>query len=449
MSGYKDISEGVLTKKLSKLSSASTHERKLTKKAPELLPSKYFRQELEREVLRSDRTGLPLTVLVFDVHNSFRHPKGKERELGRLGKVVSDCARRIDSKGWYADNDGLRVSLLLHHTRPQNSHRVINEVRRRFREVTADKEIAAPIDITCEMFAYACDKENGQVKQGKWQRMDSDKAKGDALLKCVAPGVTPFTKGEHAFYAPTGPGGVPIAPLSQPAESLLSQPLPLWKRTLDICGVLFGLIVLSPLLIFIGLAIKLTSPGPIFYKQQRVGYQGKLFTFWKFRSMRVSHDSSKHKEHLKQLIRSDEEENMNGTEPKMNKLDNVNPDITFIGRILRKSSLDELPQLINVLKGEMSMVGPRPCLPYELEEYRRWNKRRFDIIPGMTGMWQVNGKNELTFKQMIRLDITYIRNCSLLLDLKIILKTFPTIFHDVTEALTRRKAIRTTNSMEV
>ena len=143
------------------------------------------------------------------------------------------------------------------------------------------------------------------------------------------------------------------------------------------------------------------------------------FTFLKLRTMRADNDPGRHRAHLKELITSDRP---------MAKLDNAeDPRIVPGGRILRKLCLDELPQLVNVLKGEMSLVGPRPCLPYEAEEYLRWHSNRFDVLPGLTGLWQVSGKNRLTFKQMIRLDISYCRNMSLWLDLKILLRTGPTV----------------------
>jgi lipopolysaccharide/colanic/teichoic acid biosynthesis glycosyltransferase len=198
--------------------------------------------------------------------------------------------------------------------------------------------------------------------------------------------------------------------------------IPLWKRTLDIFGSLLGLILLSPLIVFIAGLIRIVSPGPVFFKQTRIGHGAKKFSFWKFRTMKVNVDTSSHQEYLCELINDDDEDSGESNKP-MTKLDFDNPNIIPFGHFLRNSCLDELPQLINVLLGDMSLVGPRPPIPYEVEEYLIWHKNRFDGLPGMTGLWQVSGKNRLTFKEMIRLDIQYERQMSLLTDLKILLMT--------------------------
>jgi len=201
--------------------------------------------------------------------------------------------------------------------------------------------------------------------------------------------------------------------------------VPFWKRIIDILGSSFGLLLLSPFLLLVALMIKMVSPGPIFFKQKRVGRSGKIFNFFKFRTMKVNNDASIHQKYLKELINGDS----NGDKP-MEKLGNDNR-IIPMGIFLRKSCIDELPQLINVLRGEMSLVGPRPCILYEAEEYLRWHARRFDITPGMTGIWQISGKNKRTFKEMIRMDIEYISKQSLWLDTKILLKTPFVIFLEV------------------
>jgi lipopolysaccharide/colanic/teichoic acid biosynthesis glycosyltransferase len=199
---------------------------------------------------------------------------------------------------------------------------------------------------------------------------------------------------------------------------------------LDIAGSLLGLILSSPLFLMLTIYIKVVSPGPVFFKQKRVGYRASPFTFLKFRTMCANNDPSCHQAHLKELINTDQP---------MEKLDNGrDPRIIPGGRILRKACIDEFPQLVNVLKGEMSLVGPRPCLPYEAEEYLRWHSHRFDVLPGLTGLWQVSGKNKLTFKQMIRLDISYCQKLSLWLDLKILLLTLPAIVSFVSEAIVKR-----------
>lgn len=196
---------------------------------------------------------------------------------------------------------------------------------------------------------------------------------------------------------------------------------PLWKRTMDIVGASAFLFLFWPFFIIIGGIIKLSSPGPAFFKQIRIGYRGKPFEFIKFRTMDIHCNVARHRQYLKELISDNESGSAPGTP--MVKLDRCNPDIFPFGRFLRKTCLDELPQLINVLRGEMSLVGPRPPIPYEVGEYGGWHNGRFDTVPGMTGLWQVSGKNRLSFREMVRLDIRYAQNLSPLEDLRILLLT--------------------------
>jgi lipopolysaccharide/colanic/teichoic acid biosynthesis glycosyltransferase len=195
--------------------------------------------------------------------------------------------------------------------------------------------------------------------------------------------------------------------------------IPRWKRLLDVSVIVLALPVLLPLSMAIAMLIRLVSKGPILFDQERIGRNGKKFRCFKFRTMFVGSDAVQHQGHLRQLIQSD---------APMTKMDmHGDPRIIPFGIILRATGLDELPQLINVLKGEMSIVGPRPCLPYEFEHYLPWQHERCNATPGLTGLWQVSGKNKTTFTQMIRLDIEYSRRCNLLLDLEIITKTIPVL----------------------
>jgi len=199
------------------------------------------------------------------------------------------------------------------------------------------------------------------------------------------------------------------------ALSAADTRFPHWKRALDLSFVLFFAPVWVPLAGLIAIGIKLYSRGPVLFKQERIGFLGKRFICLKFRSMKVGADQTLHKNHLQQLIRN---------ETPMTKLDQQGDSRVFgFGKLLRATGLDELPQLINVLRGEMSLVGPRPCLPYEYEEYPAWARRRFDTLPGLTGYWQVYGKNRTTFKQMIQMDIWYVEHKSPRLDLVIIART--------------------------
>jgi exopolysaccharide biosynthesis polyprenyl glycosylphosphotransferase len=185
------------------------------------------------------------------------------------------------------------------------------------------------------------------------------------------------------------------------------------KRALDEVISALALVILSPLLLLIAILIKLDSPGPAVFAQQRIGRGGKPFTVYKFRTMRRG--AEEEQEALKAL---------NEAKGPMFKM-KADPRCTPLGRLLRRISLDELPQLYNVLRGEMSIVGPRPPLPGEVQQYQEWHKKRLETLPGLTGLWQVSGRSDLTFDDMVLLDIYYIENWSLLLDLRIALKTVP------------------------
>ena len=207
--------------------------------------------------------------------------------------------------------------------------------------------------------------------------------------------------------------------------------MPAWKRALDAAFIVFLSPVLLPVYALIALWIKILSPGPILFRQVRVGYRGNHFTCLKFRSMKVGAEDRIHKGYLKELIHS---------EAPMTKMD-AKGDARLIplGALLRATGMDELPQLINVLRGEMSIVGPRPCIPYECEDYLPWQWERFDTSPGLTGLWQVNGKNNTTFSEMIHYDITYARNKSLWLDVGIIAKTIPALVAQVRDTRASRR----------
>lgn len=195
------------------------------------------------------------------------------------------------------------------------------------------------------------------------------------------------------------------------------------KRAVDVLGSLMGLIFLSPLLFAIALAIKLTSKGPVLYRQDRIGQDGRAFRFLKFRSMHVNNDPTIHKEFVRRLIEGSGQRQADGNGVHVFKLTN-DPRVTRIGRFIRRTSLDELPQFFNVLKGEMSLVGPRPSLPYELERFDSWHRRRIlEAKPGITGLWQVKGRSRVTFDDMVRLDLQYVEQSSLLLDFWILLRT--------------------------
>jgi exopolysaccharide biosynthesis polyprenyl glycosylphosphotransferase len=197
------------------------------------------------------------------------------------------------------------------------------------------------------------------------------------------------------------------------------------KRLLDITLSTLALLLLSPLFLIIAVAIKMSSRGPVFYKQQRIGRNGEPFDFYKFRSMHVSNDESGHKQFVTDFIKGNN--SSQSSELPVFKIAD-DPRIFPFGKFIRKTSLDEFPQFYNVLKGDMSLVGPRPCLPYEWDCYEKWHKKRLDIIPGCTGIWQALGRSSVTFEEMVVLDLYYISNLSMWLDFKVIVKTIPVIF---------------------
>jgi len=229
--------------------------------------------------------------------------------------------------------------------------------------------------------------------------------------------------------------------LKENIEALFVDPIPKWKRILDTVVASVMLIASIPLFIGLGIFIKIVSPGPLFFKQTRIGYRGIPFTFWKVRTMKRDNDQNFHGTHAQSFI-------LNGDIP-MLKLDNHDPRIILGGKVIRKCCLDELPQLWNILKGEMSLVGPRPCIPYEAKEYLRWHTHRFDVLPGLSGLWQVSGKNKLTFKQMVRLDIQYCQNITLWGDLKIIFMTPIAIIKMVAEAFVNKYATSTGEDLSI
>lgn len=208
--------------------------------------------------------------------------------------------------------------------------------------------------------------------------------------------------------------------------------MPPWKRILDLALCLAVLPVLAVATLLMTIVHQFGSPGPVFFRQERIGLKGRTFRIYKFRTMTTGADTTAHRAHLARLI--------NSTVP-MVKLD-ARGDSRLIpgGWLLRATGLDELPQLINVLRGEMSLVGPRPCVPYEYEQYLPWQRQRFEVVPGLTGLWQVSGKNRTTFDEMVRLDITYVETQSFWLDLKIILLTIPALVTQVRETRLARTA---------
>jgi exopolysaccharide biosynthesis polyprenyl glycosylphosphotransferase len=213
-----------------------------------------------------------------------------------------------------------------------------------------------------------------------------------------------------------------VLPMIRLFREPLSSGARILKRTFDLIIAALAIALLFPLWLFVALLIRLDSKGPVFYAQERVGMDGRLFLLYKFRTMKAGADPELHREYQRAFIAGRAEANLGNDQKPTYKL-LADPRITRVGRVLRRTSLDEVPQLLNVLSGDMSLVGPRPPIPYEVEAYELWHRKRLDMKPGLTGLWQVSGRNQLPFEEMVRLDLFYIENWSLLLDLKIILRT--------------------------
>ena len=197
------------------------------------------------------------------------------------------------------------------------------------------------------------------------------------------------------------------------------------KRVADFCASALGLVLLSPILLLIGLIVRMESPGPALFRQERIGQGSVPFTFYKFRTMADGNDPAIHQKYVRQLITQGSED-LKGDTGSF-KIEN-DPRVTRFGRILRRTSIDELPQLLNVLAGDMSLVGPRPPLRYEVELYSARALRRLECRPGITGLWQVSGRCQTTFDEMVGLDIEYVDDWSLGLDLRILARTVPVVF---------------------
>jgi len=347
-----------------------------------------FHKLLRRERARSDRNEHEFSLLVFE--------PADPPVIEELVRVLARRKRQIDEMGWF---DERRVSVLLPYTSPDGANTLAHHVGRML-------TVPRPI---CTIYTYP----------GHWLPGESADAGGMPAERSAGARSTGNSEGalilcKNAF------------------GSLFSDPIPRWKRAIDIAGSAIALLCLSPLLLLVAIIIKAVSPGPVILKQTRIGHNGREFAMWKFRTMGQDTDSSIHQSHLDHLIHSD---------APLTKLDAArDPRICRFGNIIRRSAVDELPQLINVLRGEMSLVGPRPCMPYEARAYRLWQTARFDVVPGMTGLWQVSGKNRTTFREMMHLDIAYARRQSFWLDLRILLKTVPAVAAEIINTPSRRKS---------
>ncbi len=351
------------------------------KSARDITPSTAFLQALNHEHKRAERSGRPF-VLVLISGDCFQN-EGHLNLAPSVAMSVSSCKRETDSIGWYEQDLTLGVLLTeIGHVDNAKVELLIQKISSAVQQAVSPQEFRR-LELAIHVLPHRS-ADSGHADDA-----------GEVIYRDLYQ--KPWTK-RHSDVL---------------------------KRTVDIAGSCLFLLLLIPVFATIALLVKITSSGPVFFCHKRVGQYGRLFNFYKFRSMRINNDQTIHRNYVKELINgSKQAQQPNGFYKLM-----VDPRITPLGRILRRTSLDELPQFVNVLLGEMSLVGPRPPLPYEFDCYRAWHKRRvMEIKPGLTGLWQVHGRSRTTFDEMVRMDLRYARSQSLWLDLKIILQTPAAMF---------------------
>ena len=350
--------------------------------ACEVLSEENFKRMIAIERKRTERSKEPFLLMLLKAD----HHQGSEkngRVLDCVASALLPSTRETDVIGWYKDRTAVGVMYTGLVVNDKNS--VLSIILNRVSATLRDELMADQLNQVTISFHFFPD---------DWDHDNSGR--------------------------PTNP--VLYPDLLSPDDSRRS--VLVLKRVMDIAGSALMLILCSPLLLMTALAVKASSKGPVLFKQQRVGQYGQLFTFLKFRSMRVDNDNGVHREYVTRFIANEaghqpSSENGEG----IYKLTN-DKRVTKVGKFLRRTSLDELPQLLNVLKGDMSLVGPRPPLPYELAVYQTWHRRRvLEVKPGITGLWQVTGRNRVKFDEMVRLDLRYATSWTFWLDLKILMRT--------------------------
>lgn len=331
---------------------------------------------------RTERSGKPFLLMLLEAGN--HQGSGKNgKPLDTMVSTLLSSTRETDVVGWY--KEWTTVGVIFTGLLVDDKHSILNTILTRVSTALRDKLTFEQFNQVSISFHFFPD---------HWDEDTSGRPSNRALYP----------------------------DLSRRDDQ--RRPLLGIKRVMDIIGSLLALIICAPLLVTIALAIKVSSKGPVFFKQKRVGHYGKVFTFLKFRSMHLNNDPSVHREYVANLIAGRAVRlPSNGNGDGVYKLTN-DKRITQVGKFLRRSSLDELPQFLNVLKGDMSLVGPRPAIPYEVASYQTWHRRRIlEVKPGITGLWQVNGRNRIEFDEMVRLDLQYAKGWSPWLDIKILLRT--------------------------
>jgi len=350
--------------------------------SPHVLNEESFQRMIALERKRSERSRKPFLLMLVDM-GGYLHSERTTKILTSTLAALSISTRETDVTGWYKQDRvvGVMFTEIGLEDRALVLETMINRVSDTLKS-TLSFEQFNQVSLSFHLFPE------------DWNHDDEQRPSNPRLY----PDLEKREESRKAFNA--------------------------IKRAMDIAGSLFALVVFAPVWIAIAIVIKLTSEGPILFRQKRIGQHGVPFTFLKFRSMQVNNDASNHKEYVRQLIAGKAEKHSAENEKDaVYKMTN-DPRITRVGAFLRRTSLDELPQFVNVLRGEMSLVGPRPPVPYEVEAYDFWHRRRvLEAKPGITGLWQVYGRSRVTFDDMVRLDLQYCQNWSPWLDLKIIFRT--------------------------
>jgi lipopolysaccharide/colanic/teichoic acid biosynthesis glycosyltransferase len=344
----------------------------------ELLPEPLFLRALSLERKRAERSGKRFLLMLIDFGT---HAENGNAERARSKTVTAVLARirETDIAGWYAAGGILGV--------------IFTELG------DADDRLALPIL-------------RGRLSAALESALTPEERQHLGLSFHWFPDDALPDRGEPTMYPDL---------TQRDAEKKVSRAV---KRGIDLFGSAMALLLLSPCFLVIAAAIRFTSPGPIFFRQQRLGRYGAPFTFLKFRSMHAESDPQRHREFVKRYIEGSAHASGSGSNGHLPYKLTDDPRVTRVGRFLRRTSLDELPQFLNVLRGEMSLVGPRPPIPYEIEAYDIWHRRRLmEVKPGITGLWQVKGRSKVCFDDMVRLDLEYARMWSVQLDLKILLQT--------------------------
>ena len=350
----------------------------------DVLNEEAFHRMISLERKRTERSRKPFLLMLLDMGNGLRSEKN-EKALDKILSALSLATRETDVTGWYKKNSVVGVMFTELGAEDRNS--ILSTMMTRVSETLRNNLSSQQFGLISISFHLFPEEWNHDIPQ-----------------------------------RPSNPTLYPDLASRDNAKKLFC----VIKRIMDIVGSALALLLFAPILLLIAIAIKLTSEGPIFFRQKRVGQYGEQFVFLKFRSMHVNNDVSVHKAFVKQLIAGKAQSqpgNGNGNGNGVYKLTS-DPRITRIGGFLRRTSLDELPQFLNVLKGEMSLVGPRPAIAYEVEAYDIWHRRRvLEAKPGITGLWQVNGRSRIKFDDMVRLDLRYAKTWSPWLDLKILMRT--------------------------